>query len=87
MPRIPEVNVEQMPAEVRAVFDKQMENFGMIFNTSKVYAHVPSIMFAASELANTIRRIHELYGEPRRGPPDGEGCRRACERRRGRRVW
>jgi hypothetical protein len=62
MPRIPEVNVEQVPAEVRTVFDKQMENFGMIFNTSKVYAHVPSIMFAATELANTIEG--ETHVEP-----------------------
>ncbi|MFQ5911698.1 MAG: hypothetical protein ACE5JS_00775 [Nitrospinota bacterium] len=54
MPRISEVDVTQAPSEVRAVFDKQMEDFGVHFNSSKVYAHVPSIMFAASDLAQAI---------------------------------
>ena len=62
MPRIPEVDVAQVQGDVRTAFDKQMENFGLIFNTSKVYAHVPSIMFAASNLANAIEG--EPYVEP-----------------------
>ncbi|MFQ5692725.1 MAG: hypothetical protein ACE5IM_06755 [Nitrospinota bacterium] len=55
MPRISEVNVEEVPPEVRAVFDRQMEEFGAHLNPSKVYAHVPAILFAADALASAIR--------------------------------
>lgn len=55
MPRISEVLPEQAPSEVRALFDRQMEENGFLYNTTKVYAHVPSIMFAASALGNAIR--------------------------------
>ena len=62
MPRISEIDVESAPPEVRAMFDKQMEEFGVHFNPSKVYAHVPSIMFAANDLAAAI--FNESYVEP-----------------------
>ena len=54
MPRIKEVDLDQAPPEVRKAFEQQIEQSGMVFNPSKVYAHVPSIMFAANHLAEAI---------------------------------
>lgn len=55
MPRISGISPEQVAPEVQEVFDRQLEAFGFYLNTTQVYAHVPSIMFAATALADTIQ--------------------------------
>lgn len=54
MPRIPEVSEDAVDPTVRAAFDKQREQFGFVFNTSRIYAHRPSIMHGHSQLSAGI---------------------------------
>ena len=50
MPRIPEVSDDVPDPEVRAFFEKQKEAYGFVLNTSRIYAHRPSIMFGHAAL-------------------------------------
>ncbi len=63
MPRMTGISPEQAPPEVREVFDGQMEAFGFHLNTTRVYAHVPSIMFAATALADAIQDAPHIAPE------------------------
>jgi hypothetical protein len=54
MPRIPEVPDETPDPEVRAIFEKQKEELGFVLNTSKIYAHRPSIMFGHAALSEGV---------------------------------
>ena len=63
MPRMTGISPEQAPPEVREVFDGQMEAFGFHLNPTRVYAHVPSILFAVTALADAIQDAPHIAPE------------------------
>ncbi len=54
MARIPDVPDDAADPEVRAYFEKQKENYGFVLNTSRVYAHRPSIMLGHAALSEGV---------------------------------
>ncbi len=44
MPRIPEVPDDAPDPTVRALFEKQKEDYGFVLNPNRLYAHRPSIL-------------------------------------------
>lgn len=54
MARIPEVSDSPDEPFTREIFKAQIEKYGFVFNTSKIYAHRPTIMHGLNLLQQGV---------------------------------
>lgn len=54
MARVREVTPDVAPPEVKEIFDAQVETYGFVLNTAKVYANCPPILRAVGQMAAAI---------------------------------
>ena len=54
MARVREVTRDTAPPEVKEIFDAQVETYGFVLNTAKVYANCPPILKATGQMAAAI---------------------------------
>lgn len=63
MSRIPEVTGTPEDPIARKVFESQMEEHGFVFNTTKIYAHRPTIMQGHNLLSQGVDESGLLSGD------------------------
>jgi hypothetical protein len=51
MPRLTPIEREQAPAEVRDLYDKDVEGYGEVLNNTKLYAHNVAVLRAIKQLS------------------------------------
>jgi alkylhydroperoxidase family enzyme len=56
MPRVSEIESDGGEPTLRPIFAKENELFGGALNTTKVYAHRPSVLKAMKDMAEAIER-------------------------------
>jgi alkylhydroperoxidase family enzyme len=54
MARVRDIAPEQAPPEVKEIFDAQVETYGFVLNTARVYANCPPILRAVAQMAAAI---------------------------------
>jgi hypothetical protein len=54
MPRIRPLDREEAPAEAGVFFDKDLERFGQVLNTTRIAAYRPGIAAAAKRLGQAV---------------------------------
>jgi hypothetical protein len=63
MPRVPEVPDAPDDPLARELFERQIENEGFVFNTSRVYGHRPTIMRGLGRLQQGVDESGLLGGD------------------------
>ena len=56
MARIHALTREEAPAEVRSIYDANVQAFGQVLNTTGIYAYRPTIQFGVKALADGIQK-------------------------------
>lgn len=54
MPRIPPLDRDSAPAEAQPFFDRDLEVFGQVLNSTRIAAYRPAIAAAAKGLGQTV---------------------------------
>jgi alkylhydroperoxidase family enzyme len=54
MPRIPEVDGQDANAEQQAVLEADVESYGEVLNTTRIYAHAPELLPPLSALHGAL---------------------------------
>ena len=60
MPRVSEIEDDGGDPTLKAIFDRQRETFGGLYNSTKVLAHCPPILRAAKLLGASIEQSGKL---------------------------
>jgi alkylhydroperoxidase family enzyme len=55
MARVNGVNIDEVPQEVREIFEEQMSRYGSVLNTARVYALRPTIYKGVQALGKGIQ--------------------------------
>ena len=56
MPRIPELQIEDASPPIEAAMRAQIEQFGYVFNATKVLGHCPEVAQAATAMGQALDR-------------------------------
>jgi len=56
MARIPALSRAQAPAEVRSMYDANLQAFGQVLNTTGIYAYRPTIQLGVRAFAEGIQK-------------------------------
>jgi alkylhydroperoxidase family enzyme len=56
MPRVSEIEDDRGESTLQPIFTKERELFGAPLNTTKIYAHRPTVLKAMKDMADAIER-------------------------------